>query len=114
MTERITQLRKGALELAVLALLHESPRYGGQVVDDLGRRGLEVSTGTIYPVLTRLRKAELVDTHWEESPSGPPRKFYTLTAEGERELESLAAAWRGLSSVVEALLPNSPAGAVQP
>ncbi|WP_420175829.1 PadR family transcriptional regulator [Luteococcus sp. OSA5] len=104
MNERITQLRKGALELAVMALLLESPRYGGQLVDALGAQSLEVSTGTIYPVLTRLKKAELVDTHWEESPYGPPRKYYTLTAAGEAELGALTEAWRSLSASIDALL----------
>lgn len=105
MEERITQLRKGALELAVLALLHQAPRYGGKVVEDLAVGGLEVSTGTIYPVLTRLKKGELVQTHWEESPLGPPRKIYTLTDAGTAELEALAAAWRNLSDAIDALLP---------
>lgn len=104
MDERITQLRKGALELAVLALLHQAPRYGGKVVEDLTVGGLDVSTGTIYPVLTRLKKAELVDTHWEESPYGPPRKYYTLTAAGEAELQALTDAWRSLSGSIDALL----------
>lgn len=104
MDERITQLRKGALELAVLALLHQAPRYGGKVVEDLTAGGLDVSTGTIYPVLTRLKKAELVQTHWEESPAGPPRKFYTLTDAGQEELRDLASAWRSLSGTIEELL----------
>jgi len=104
MDERVTQLRKGALDLAVLALLAEAPRYGGQVVDDLGARGLEVGTGTIYPVLTRLKKGELVATHWEESPAGPPRKFYTLTPSGHAELAALASAWRSLATALDSLL----------
>lgn len=116
MDERITQLRKGALDLAVLALLAETPRYGGAVVESLQAAGLEVSTGTIYPILTRLKKAELVQTHWEESPFGPPRKFYTLTDDGQRELVELAEAWRTLNRSIDALLatsaPTTPATAV--
>ncbi|MEL4504242.1 PadR family transcriptional regulator [Luteococcus sp. H138] len=114
MDERITQLRKGALDLAVLALLAETPRYGGALVESLQAAGLEVSTGTIYPILTRLKKAELVQTHWEESPFGPPRKFYTLTDDGQRELVELADAWRSLNRTIDGLLAANTPGTNTP
>lgn len=105
MDDRITQLRKGAMDLAVLALLRDTARYGGEIVDLLAERpGLDAGAGTIYPVLTRLRSAGLVDTQWRESPHGPPRRYYTLTADGRRVLGESAAAWRRLASAMSSLI----------
>lgn len=105
MADESTQLRKGALEIAVLALLRARPHYGGEVVEALSARpGLDVSTGTVYPLLTRLRAGDLVTTTWAESPSGPPRKYYALTPAGRRRLTALAAAWRELSDSLSDLL----------
>ncbi len=103
--ERAVQLRKGVLELAILAMLERHPCYGGQIVEELGARpGLEASSGTVYPLLTRLRTAGLVDTVWQESPVGPPRKYYTLTPTGRREMESLTLAWREMTVALDGLL----------
>ncbi|QGF23197.1 PadR family transcriptional regulator [Raineyella fluvialis] len=104
-TDHLTQLRKGALELAVLALLDRAPSYGFEIVDGLaGLPGLEATTGTIYPLLTRLKNSGLVETTWRESPKGPPRKYYTLGAVGRAELAAQAAAWRQVASAMDELL----------
>ncbi|NLA28104.1 MAG: helix-turn-helix transcriptional regulator [Propionibacterium sp.] len=96
-----TQLRKGALELAVLALLAQEPRYGVEIVDELARRpGLETSAGTIYPLLTRLKNSGLVTTTWRESPVGPPRKYYTLSASGVWHFKTQRDAWLRLSTAL--------------
>lgn len=106
--ERAVQLRKGVLELAILALLEGEERYGGQIVDELGERpGLEASSGTVYPLLTRLRTAGLVDTAWRESPVGPPRKYYTLTTAGRTEMHALAFAWREMTVALDGLLEEA-------
>ena len=100
-----TQLRKGALELAVLALLAQQPRYAVEIVDDLAQRpGLEASAGTIYPLLTRLKNSGLVNTRWHESPVGPPRKYYTLSTSGVRHFEVQRDAWLRLSTALITLL----------
>lgn len=100
-----TQLRKGSLELAVLALLAAQPRYGIEIVEDLGSRpGLESAAGTIYPLLTRLRNSGLVDTQWRESPVGPPRKYYSLTKIGRDQLAVQREAWIKLSTALAKLL----------
>lgn len=105
MDEILTQLRKGSLELAVLALLAIEPRYGADIVDDLGARpGLESPGGTIYPLLTRLKNTGLVSTEWRESPVGPPRKYYSLTAAGRQQLLWQRAAWVRLSTAIATLL----------
>ncbi len=83
-----TQLRKGVLELAVLSALVGEQRYGYDLVKRLvAVPGLGVTEGTLYPLLSRLRTAGLVDTRLEESPSGPARKYYRLTREGRRVLQ---------------------------
>lgn len=106
--DELAQLRKGVLEIAVLALLRDRPRYGGELVDALAERPpLAVGAGTVYPLLTRLRTAGWVDTTWEESPVGPPRKYYTLTPAGRSELTRLSAAWRHLADSLTVLLEES-------
>ncbi len=103
--DHLTQLRKGALELAVLALLRRAPSYGIEIVEGLAARpGLEASTGTIYPLLTRLRNAGLVDTVWRESPKGPPRKYYSLSRRGAEALRDQARSWHELAGAMDSLL----------
>lgn len=105
MEDIATQLRKGSLELAVLALLDARPRYGVEIVDDLGSRpGLEAASGTIYPLLTRLKNSGLVDTQWRESPMGPPRKYYSLSDAGRTQLAAQRDAWIRLSTAIARLL----------
>ncbi|WKD62175.1 Transcriptional regulator PadR-like family protein [Corynebacterium ciconiae DSM 44920] len=96
-----SQLRKGAIELVVLGLLEAKPSYGGEVLERLrDEAGLEVSSGTIYPLLARLRKTALVATAWEESPVGPPRKIYKLTTAGRKRLTGLSEEWELLAQAV--------------
>ncbi|AFF23007.1 Transcription regulator padR [Corynebacterium pseudotuberculosis P54B96] len=92
-----SQLRKGVLELIVLAALEKEPAYGGALIE---RLGVEVSTGTLYPLLTRMKKHAWIDSHWEESPSGPPRKIYSVTEKGSERISDLAQEWRALSVFV--------------
>ena len=99
------QLRKGVLELAVLGLLATQERYGSSLVDDLaGRPGLAVTPGTVYPLLSRLAKAGLVTTSWRESPVGPPRKYYRLSAAGRRRLDAMAEEFAAVSAALRDIL----------
>lgn len=103
--DRATQLRRGVLELAILSLLDRERSFGGAIVETLAAHpGLAASAGTVYPLLTRLRTAGLLATEWEESPSGPPRKYYSLTPQGRRELGALTESWRELRAAVDHLL----------
>ena len=105
----LSQLRRGALEFCVLALLREKERYGFELVRSLSAvDGLVTSEGTIYPLLTRLRKEQLVTTFWEESASGPPRRYYRLTDAGGAALAAFADEWARFRDGVDALL--SPGG----
>lgn len=89
-----SQLRKGVLEYCVLGLLRSGPRYGVELLEMLGAvKVTATSQGTIYPLLSRLRRDGLVDTTWQESPSGPPRRYYELTPLGETALAEFAEIW---------------------
>jgi PadR family transcriptional regulator PadR len=101
----VSQLRRGVLEFCVLALLRDSERYAFEIVRGLSEAdGLVTSEGTLYPLLSRLRRESLVETTWRESPSGPPRRYYHLTAEGAAVLKEFEAEWRRFSSSVDDLL----------
>ena len=102
-------MRRGVLEYCVLALLRDGPRYGVELVRDLGSADAMVtSEGTIYPLLSRLRRDELVETSWQESPSGPPRRYYALTADGSRALAEFTAEWASFRDAVEHFLTADP------
>ena len=101
----LSQLRRGVLEYCVLAALRDGERYGYELVAELGAAdGLLTSEGTIYPLLGRLRKDGAVATTWRESTSGPPRRYYSLTAAGHASLERFTGEWSRFSSAVDAIL----------
>jgi PadR family transcriptional regulator PadR len=101
------QLRRGVLEYCVLALLRAEPLYSVDVVRRLAAGyGMKVSEGTVYPLLSRLRREGRVDTFWQESTSGPPRRYYALTEDGERALTTFMIDWKSFTSSVDALLDS--------
>ena len=101
----VSQLRKGVVEVVVLGLLASGERYGSELVEALSsQRELAISGGTVYPLLSRLKRAGLIESTWRESPVGPPRKYYRLTQQGRDELETMSAAWRSVSRAVDLLL----------
>jgi PadR family transcriptional regulator PadR len=105
--EQVAQMRRGLLPYCVLALLREEERYGFDLVRTLsGVEGMVTSEGTLYPLLTRLRKQGLVTTTWQESPAGPPRRYYRLTQDGRRSLGEFAAEWARLRAGVDSLLAS--------
>ena len=82
----MAQMRKGAIEYCVRALLRHDERYGFELVREMSAADLVTSEGTIYPLLSRLRKDGLVETTWRESTQGPPRRYYRLTDDGTSAL----------------------------
>jgi PadR family transcriptional regulator PadR len=103
------QLRKGCLELAVLAALAPGRSYGLEILRALEQHTkLVLSEGTIYPILNRLRQDGLVDSQWVESDSGHPRKYYSLTRAGRARAVRMANGWfefaSGLNAIVEPLV----------
>jgi PadR family transcriptional regulator PadR len=101
----LSQLRRGTVEYCVLALLRDGERYGFELVRELSDvDGLVTSEGTIYPLLARLRKEQLVTTFWQESESGPPRRYYRLTRAGHSALADFSAEWSRFRDSVDAIL----------
>jgi len=101
----MAQMRRGSLELCILAILARGKRYGYDIVQALaGADGLVIKEGTIYPLLKRLMADRLVDAEWQPSPAGPRRKYYTLTREGERTLAEMREQWRLFATDVESVL----------
>src|ERR1051325_8818804 len=102
----LTQLRRGVLEFCVLSLLRDEELYGFDLVRRLTDiEGMVTSEGTIYPLLSRLRRDGWVTTRWVESESGPPRRYYSVTADGHRALREFAEQWRRFRDAVDQLLP---------
>jgi PadR family transcriptional regulator, regulatory protein PadR len=107
----LSQMRRGAIEYCVLALLRSEPRYGYDLARSLAAAdGLVTSEGTVYLLLARLRKSHLVATSWSESPQGPPRKYYELTDEGQRALDAFIGQWHGFRDSVDQLLDGGGPG----
>lgn len=99
------QLRKGCLELAILAALWDGRLYGLEILRVLESNSeLIVSEGTIYPLLTRLKAIGLVESEWVESDSGHPRKYYELTPAGRERAQQMATMWAKFSGSMERLL----------
>ncbi|WP_353950992.1 PadR family transcriptional regulator [Knoellia sp. S7-12] len=98
----LTHLRRGALEYCVLAMLQEQELYGLDIARRLTVDGILMSgEGTLYPLLARLRKAGLVDTKWQESVEGPPRRYYSLTHDGRSALEAFTRTWKPFRDAVD-------------
>jgi PadR family transcriptional regulator PadR len=87
------QMRKGILEYCILAILSRGDSYAPKIVAELKNAEMIVVEGTLYPILTRQKNAGLLTYRWEESPQGPPRKYYMLTEAGRQQLALLDEAW---------------------
>ena len=94
------QMRKGVLEMCVLGLVAKEAAYPSDMISKLKSAELIVVEGTLYPLLSRLKKLGLVDYYWQESPSGPPRKYYQITDEGSSFLTNLTSSWKQLNKAV--------------
>ena len=95
-----SQMRKGMLEYSIMLLLRGKPRYTSDIIEELEKANLIVVEGTLYPLLTRLRKEGMLDYEWQESPVGPPRKYYKLTNSGNEVLAALDSSWNALADTV--------------
>jgi len=95
------QMRKGVLELCILSIMKENEAYASDIIVQMKEAQLIVVEGTLYPLLTRLKNEGLLDYRWEESKSGPPRKYYRITELGARTLEELSQSWEQLVSSVK-------------
>ncbi|MBE5034408.1 PadR family transcriptional regulator [Gallalistipes aquisgranensis] len=97
------QMRKGILEYCLLSILSRQDAYASEIISELKNARMIVVEGTLYPILTRLKNQELLSYRWEESPQGPPRKYYTITSRGREALALLDAAWEELIGQIGAI-----------
>ena len=102
------QLKKGVLELCVLSLLSRGDSYAYEIASKLMTNGIGMGEGTIYPLMRRMQSDRLVKTYLVESASGPPRKYYKLTAAGLAALEAQRAEWNAFESSVRKILGDAP------
>ena len=98
------QMRKGILEFCILHIISRGEIYASDMLDELTSARIMVVEGTLYPLLTRLKNAGLLDYKWVESTSGPPRKYYILTELGNNSLESLTETWQELAESVNQII----------
>ena len=98
------QMRKGVLEFCILSILRDGEAYTSDILDSLKEAKMLVVEGTIYPLLTRLKNAGLLSYRWEESTSGPPRKYYELTETGRLFLKELNNTWDELQNAVNQVI----------
>ncbi|MDX5320902.1 MAG: PadR family transcriptional regulator [Bacteroidota bacterium] len=96
-----SQMRKGILEFCILGIIAREEIYASDIIEKLKESKLIVVEGTLYPILTRLKNAGLLQYRWEESTQGPPRKYYSITPIGESFLEDLHRTWTELNHAVE-------------
>ncbi|MEV6631358.1 PadR family transcriptional regulator [Actinoplanes sp. NPDC051470] len=100
-----SSLRRGTLEFCVLAMVEREDIYGTEIVRRLGEeRSLASTEGTIYPLLSRLRRVGWLNSKWSESPAGPPRRYYSLTDSGRAALSAFRAEWTSFRQTVDRLV----------
>jgi len=105
------QLRRGVLELCILAIIGREPSYGYQIVTRMASAPqLASGEGTVYPLLRRLKREALVETFWQESASGPPRQYYRLTAKGRAALRAMRGEWEALVAAMGVYLDGDDSG----
>ena len=102
-----SQMRKGMLEYCIMLLLRRQPCYANDIIQKLREAEMIVVEGTLYPLLSRLKRDGLLGYEWRESTQGPPRKYYVLTPEGQDALQQLDAGWEEIQRTVAILKVKS-------
>lgn len=101
--EKFTSIRKGLLEFLVLKVISGGQVYAADILKELNATEFATQEGTLYPLLSKMRREELVDYEWKESEAGPPRKYYELTAKGRAQLRETDDYWQKISGTVKSL-----------
>lgn len=101
--EKFTAIRKGLLEFLVLKIVAANKVYVADMLKELSGTEFSTQEGTLYPLLSKMRREELVDYEWKESDAGPPRKYYELTAKGREQLRETAEYWQKIIGTVKSL-----------
>jgi PadR family transcriptional regulator, regulatory protein PadR len=98
-----SQMRKGILEYCILSIIRRGEAYPSDIVDEMRAVNMQILEGTLYPLLTRLKNADMLTYRWVESNSGPPRKYFSLTEKGLAFYQELDATWNELANAVNQL-----------
>jgi PadR family transcriptional regulator PadR len=98
-----SQMRKGILEFCILSVIKQGEAYPSDIIEKMKAANLNIFEGTLYPLLTRLKNAELLTYRWVESNSGPPRKYFSLTEKGNEFYKELETTWNELSDAVKTI-----------
>ena len=101
--EKFSPIRKGLLEFLVLIIISAGKVYAADILRQLNETEFATQEGTLYPLLSKMRREELVDYEWKESDAGPPRKYYELTAKGREQLRETADYWQQINGTVKRL-----------
>ena len=99
-----SQMRKGVLEFCILSIIQREEAYPSVIIEEMKKAHLNILEGTLYPLLTRLKNADLLAYRWVESSGGPPRKYFSLTEKGAAFYKELETTWREMSDSVERVI----------
>ena len=99
-----SQMRKGVLEFCILSIIQRGEAYPSDIIDEMRKANLNLLEGTLYPLLTRLKNADLLSYRWVESSGGPPRKYFSLTEKGAAFYMDLENTWRDMADGVERVI----------
>ena len=102
-----SQMRKGVLEFCILSIIQQGEVYPSDIVAKMKQANLHILEGTLYPLLTRLKNAGLLNYRWVESVTGPPRKYFVMTEEGKAAFAILLNTWNEMTGSVQALIQNT-------
>lgn len=102
-----SQMKKGILEYCILSIIRRGEAYPSDIVGELRDAGMPVFEGTLYPLLTRLKNAGYLEYRWVESPNGPPRKYFTLSATGQVFFQQLKSTWEEIAASVQKITSNT-------
>jgi PadR family transcriptional regulator, regulatory protein PadR len=99
-----SQMKKGTLEFCILSIIKRGEAYPSDIVEEMRASNMQILEGTLYPLLTRLKNADMLSYRWVESNSGPPRKYFSLTPQGEEFYKELEKTWQELVSGIQRVI----------
>ena len=100
---KLSALRKGLLEFLILSIVSAGKVYAADILQRLSNTDFSTQEGTLYPLLSKMRREDLLDYEWQESELGPPRKYYTLTETGQKQLSEFRTYWKSLTALIDEL-----------
>jgi PadR family transcriptional regulator PadR len=101
-----SQMRKGVLEFCILSIIKRGEAYPSDIIEEMKKANLHILEGTLYPLLTRLKNADLLTYRWVESTGGPPRKYFSMTDKGSDFYQELEATWNEMANAVRHITQN--------